>query len=282
MPFPESHGPLCFRAILLFCPAASPDSPPIKPLDRYTRSRENNTFLLPPEGQVVNEKRQIRRSCLMFNLFIECDFDLIVILGWRMALLRSDQCPCWADYTKVNSECIDMNSVLLWVLLAVCIFTSFPVDGSWTRIWEEQWQTLLSFHHAPCITSVLRVWEDEANQLRILSGDGWPRGMMAAPSPGRSSTQERDICSRSVWTFLLKSDLFALWGFGMHFGCVVREAPEMPWERGWSWGWTNWFLCSVTHSLAVFEEPSRRRVSDELCYVSWIYHLLFGLVYLSE
>lgn len=155
-----------------------------------------------------------------------------------MALMRSDQCPCWADYTKVNSEHNNMNSVLLWVLLASCcwlFFTSNPDGGSWTRIWQEQQQKLFSFHHAPCIPSMLRGWEDEANQLRVPSRGGWPRGIMTAPSPGKSSTQERDICSRMVGAFLLKTHPFTLGGFGLYFSCVVREAPQMPWERGWSW-----------------------------------------------
>lgn len=207
MPFPESHGTLCFRAILPFCPAGLLDSTPIKLLNRYARSRGNNTFssfFLPV--QVMNEKRQIRRSCLMFNLFTECDSDLVIILGYSVALKRSDQCPC----PKGNSECIDMNSVLLRVLRAV-LFTSSPDDGSWTRIWQEQWQKLFSFHNALCLPSVLRGWEDEANQLRVPSRDGWPRGIKTPPSPGRRSTQERNICSRRVWTFLLKSCLWGLW-----------------------------------------------------------------------
>lgn len=142
----------------------------------------------------------MRKSCLLFNLFIKYDSDLFIILGQRMALMRSDRCPCWADYTKVNSE----------------------------------------------------------HQLRVPSRGGWPRGIMTTPSPGKSNTQERDICSRTVGPFLLKSHPFTLGGFGLYFSCVVREAPQMPWERGWSWGWTNQFLSSVTHSLTVLEEPFRR------------------------
>ena len=127
--------------------------------------------------------------------------------------MRSDWCPCRADYPKDNTECINTNSMLLWVLMAVLLFTSSPDDGSWTRIWQEQWQKLFSFHHALCIPSVLRGWEDEGNHLRVPSREGWPRGITTAKSPGRSSTQERDICSRRVWIFLLKSPLFAFLGF---------------------------------------------------------------------
>lgn len=140
-----------------------------------------------------------------------------------MALMRSDQCPCWADYTKVNRE----------------------------------------------------------HQLRVPSRGGWPRGIMTAPSPGKSSTQERDTCSRTSGAFLLKSYPFTLGAFGLYFSCVVREAPQMPWERGWSWGWTNQFLSSVTHSLTVLEEPFRRSFWWIMVH-SWVYHLLLGLVYLSE
>lgn len=173
-----------------------------------------------------------------------------------MVLMKSDQCPCWAGYPKGNSECISMSSVLLWMLLPVLLFTSSPNDQSWIRIWQEQQQKLFSFHHALHNSSVLRVWDSTADQLRVPSGSRWPRGIMT--SPGRSSTQERDICSRRMWTFLLTSSLFTLWGFGLHLDCVVGEAPQITLKRGWSWGSTNCFLSSVTQSLTVLEESSRR------------------------
>jgi len=60
MPFAESQETLFFRAVLPFCPEGLLDSAPVKLLDRYTRSHENNTFssfLLPLEVQIMNETR---------------------------------------------------------------------------------------------------------------------------------------------------------------------------------------------------------------------------------
>lgn len=148
-----------------------------------------------------------------------------------MALMKSDQCPCWENYPKGSSECIDMNWVLLWVLLAVLLFTRSSDDGSLTGIWKEQQQKLFSFHRDRRIPLVVRGGEDEANQLRVPSRGGWPKWIMTAPSPDRRSTWERDVCSRKVWTLLLKYRLFTFWVFRLHFGCVVKEAPQMPWKE---------------------------------------------------
>lgn len=194
-----------------------------------------------------------------------------------MVLMRSDQCPCWAGYPKGNSECINMNSVLLWMLLPVLFFTSSPDHQSWTRIWQKQRQKLFSSHHALCNSSVLRGWDSKAYQLRVPSRSRWPRVIMTAPltwqkqHPGGGYLQQEDVDFSSEIPSLHTMGLWAsFWlccgrGPTDNFGkrLVLRVDKMVPLQCDTVLGCLR----------GVFQES--------FCYISWVYHLLLGLVYLS-